>query len=123
MGIAAVTLVRDGARNVSVSVENDDKTIAIIAGDAKLNYRAHLRTFPDFIYHSSSQARVSIRKIRKMKPAMIMPGHDSPFNGKGYVGHDELSLILRRDRGKFDNHLRDGHRRQVCDIHLDRNPD
>jgi hypothetical protein len=32
-----------------------------------------------------------------MRPVMIIPGHDSPFNVSGYLEHDEFKLILRRE--------------------------
>jgi N-acyl homoserine lactone hydrolase len=83
--------------HVAVSVKNEDNSTTVIAGDAVPNYRAYLRNFPDLVFHSSSEARSSIRRIKKMKPTMIIPGHDSPFNDQGYLEHDEFSLILRRE--------------------------
>jgi glyoxylase-like metal-dependent hydrolase (beta-lactamase superfamily II) len=83
--------------HVAVSVKNDDGSTTVIAGDAIPNYRAYLRNFPDLIFYSSSEARSSIRRIKKMRPVMIIPGHDSPFNVSGYLEHDEFKLILRRE--------------------------
>ena len=83
--------------HVAVGVENDDGSTTVVSGDAIPNYRAYRRTFPDFVYYNSSQAKASVARIKKMKPAMVIPGHDSPFNDRGYLEHDEFHLILRRE--------------------------
>ncbi|MDA4112600.1 MAG: MBL fold metallo-hydrolase [Thaumarchaeota archaeon] len=83
--------------HVAVSIKEDDGSTTVIAGDAIPNYRAYLRNMPDLIFYNKSDARASVTKIKKMKPSMIIPGHDSPFNDKGYLLHDEFNLILRRE--------------------------
>ena len=83
--------------HVSVCVKDDNGDLTVMSGDAIPNYRAYRRTSPDLIFYNTSLARSSIARIKKMNPKRIIPGHDSPFNARGYLEHDEFKLILRRE--------------------------
>ncbi len=82
--------------HVSVSLKEEGK-LTVFSGDAVPNYRAYLREFPDYSFYNKVLARESVRKVKKLKPDVIIPGHDSPFSDKGYLERDPFSLILRRE--------------------------
>jgi glyoxylase-like metal-dependent hydrolase (beta-lactamase superfamily II) len=83
--------------HVAVAVRGEGSRLTVLSGDAIPNYRAYLRELPDFSYYSASQARASVRRVKKMRPSVIIPGHDSPFNADGYLERDDFTLILRRE--------------------------
>jgi glyoxylase-like metal-dependent hydrolase (beta-lactamase superfamily II) len=83
--------------HIAVVVKGERGKLRIFSGDAIPNYRAYLRGFPDFSYYNKRLARESVRKIKELNPEIIYPGHDSPFNDKGYVERDDFTLILRRE--------------------------
>jgi N-acyl homoserine lactone hydrolase len=83
--------------HVAVQATNEDGSLTVMSGDAIPNYRAYLRNTPDLIFYDARMARDSVTKIKKLKPAMIIPGHDTPFNHTGYLLREEFNLILRRE--------------------------
>jgi len=83
--------------HVSLVVDGVAHGPAVFSGDAVPNFRAYLRGFPDFSFYDQAQARESVAAIRRLNPGVIYPGHDSPFNEKGYIERDDFTLILRRE--------------------------
>jgi len=83
--------------HISLSVQEQDG-LAIISGDAIPNLRAYRRGIPDLIFHDFDEAKKSVRRIKDLKPAKIIPGHDGPFNDAGYLSRDDLNLIFRTEK-------------------------
>jgi N-acyl homoserine lactone hydrolase len=82
--------------HLSVAVREKGR-LTLMSGDAVPNYRAYLRGFPDFSFYDKGLAKKSVLKVKRLKPDMVIPGHDSPFNDRGYVARDKFELILRRE--------------------------
>lgn len=74
---------------------SDGGRLIILSGDSVPNLRAYRRGLPDFVFHNLQEARESVARIRKLKPDVIIPGHDPPFNDTGYLEHDVIDIILR----------------------------
>ncbi len=83
--------------HVGVVLKEDGGRVSVMSGDAVPNYRAYLRDFPDFSFYNKTMARESVLKVKKLDPDVIIPGHDSPFNKKGYLNRDDFTLVLRRE--------------------------
>ncbi|MDG7012846.1 MAG: MBL fold metallo-hydrolase [Nitrososphaerota archaeon] len=83
--------------HVAVALKGDDGRLTVMSGDAVPNYRAYLRGFPDISFHDRKQSEESVKKLKDLRPDLVIPGHDSPFNDGGYVERDDFTLILRRE--------------------------
>ncbi|MHB8360101.1 MAG: MBL fold metallo-hydrolase [Thermoplasmataceae archaeon] len=82
--------------HISVAVKETNK-LTIIAGDSIPNLRSYRRGVPDLIFYNLDRSKESIEKIKSMNPDVIMPGHDPPFNEKGYLETDDIDIILRNE--------------------------
>ncbi|MGC8663705.1 MAG: MBL fold metallo-hydrolase [Thermoplasmata archaeon] len=80
--------------HISLVLKDNAKTI-IIAGDAIPNLRSYDRGVPDLIFYNLDYAIKSIEKVKNLNPDIIYPGHDPPFNKKGYLEEDPIDIILR----------------------------
>ena len=83
--------------HISVVLKGDQGQLTVMSGDAVPNYRAYLREFPDISFYDKAKSAESVKKVKRLHPDLVIPGHDSPFNGKGYVERDDFTLILRRE--------------------------
>ena len=83
--------------HIALSVKEDGKLI-IMSGDAIPNLRAYRRGIPDIVFYDEAKARESIKKIKELKPDLIIPGHDAPFTDKGYSELDTVDIILREEQ-------------------------
>ena len=36
--------------------------------------------------------------MQDLKPEMVIPGHDRPFNDSGYLESDDLEFIFRKEK-------------------------
>ena len=82
--------------HIAVVLKGDDGKVTVMSGDAVPNYRAYLREFPDISFYDKTMAGESVKKVKRLRPDLVIPGHDSPFNEEGYVEKDDFTLILRR---------------------------
>ena len=82
--------------HISVAVKEPNK-LTIIAGDSIPNLRSYRRGVPDLIFYNLDRSKESIEKIKSMNPDVIIPGHDPPFNEKGYLETDDIDIILRNE--------------------------
>lgn len=82
--------------HISLLVNNDGKKI-IFSGDAIPNRRAYIREIPDYVFYNLEKAKESIVKIKNMHPDIIYPGHDPPFNEKGYIENDSQNICMRNE--------------------------
>ena len=83
--------------HIALSVK-DGKKLIIMSGDAIPNLRAYRRGVPDIIFYDETKARESIKKIKELKPDLIIPGHDAPFSDKGYSELDTVDIIFRDEQ-------------------------
>jgi len=70
----------------------------VLTGDAIPNIRAYRRGKPDLIFYSLHEAVASVQRVKEMKPQVIIPGHDSPFNDSGYITREKIDIILRTEQ-------------------------
>lgn len=91
--IEVIELAGHTEGSMGVKIEYDGKVV-VITGDAIPNLRSFKRGIPDFIFYDSIKARKTINKVKKeLKPDIIIPGHDIPFNFKGkYIKADVINF-------------------------------
>ena len=73
----------------------DEGRKLVFTGDAVPNMRAYRRGVPDYVFHDLSKAKASVERIKAMKPDVIYPGHDDPFNDSGYIDYQPLNIFVK----------------------------
>ncbi len=82
--------------HISLRVDTEDGLV-IFTGDSIPGLRAYHRGVPDLVFYDLEKAKRSVSKVKEMKPKMIIPGHDRPFNETGYLAHDSLEFVFRKE--------------------------
>lgn len=85
--------------HISVLVKTEKGNV-IISGDAIPYYRTIKKGYPDIIFYDKEEAKKSVNKVKELNPAIIIPGHNPPFNEKGYLERDEIEIRLVGDNGE-----------------------
>jgi glyoxylase-like metal-dependent hydrolase (beta-lactamase superfamily II) len=82
--------------HISLVVQDEAGTV-ILTGDSIPGLRAYRRGVPDLVFYDLELAKKSVLRVKEMKPRMIIPGHDRPFNDSGYLMRDSVEFIFRKE--------------------------
>lgn len=82
--------------HVSLKVEGEDGLV-IFSGDSIPGLRAYRRGVPDLVFYDLEKAKRSVSRVKELKPKMIIPGHDRPFNDSGYLMKDSVEFVFRKE--------------------------
>jgi glyoxylase-like metal-dependent hydrolase (beta-lactamase superfamily II) len=82
--------------HISVKAEAEDGVV-IFTGDSIPGLRAYRRGVPDLVFYDFEKAKQSVSNVKEMKPKMIIPGHDRPFNDAGYLARDSVEFVFRKE--------------------------
>lgn len=78
-------------------VAQDESGTVVFTGDSIPGLRAYRRGVPDLVFYDLEKAKRSVTKVKEMNPSMIIPGHDRPFNDRGYLSRDSVEFIFRKE--------------------------
>ena len=82
--------------HISLKVEGEEG-LTIISGDSIPGFRAYHRGVPDLVFFDLEKAKESVRRVKELKPVMVIPGHDRPFNDSGYIARDSVEFVFRKE--------------------------